>query len=261
MTNVTRALHKPKLLLEIVVRRRPHLRRFSLLLLLILVSAAAWFALEQAGLRADLNVDGRALEIGKLVAALIILLASIRAVINLVRWRTHPDEMLRFFNRGFSRERGGEKVLYAWDKLQSFREANHGIYLGQRPVVQWGALTLTMSDQRVFKLRPRHGDLRKLAKVIRPFAAEITGIRMGRQLRQETPVRVHPAIVVWPGGLQVKKNEYPWKDLSVAVRGSQLVIRARQQGKVRTVGRFATSRVENLGGFMELATTTIRNHR
>ncbi len=74
-------------------------------------------------------------------------------------------------------------------------------------------------------------------------------------------MRLHPRLIVWPGGLQVGKNEYAWGTLNVAVTGSRLVIRARQKGKIRTVRRFNTHTVDNLGGFMELATATIKNHR
>lgn len=261
MTSVTRALQKPKLLFEVTLERRPYRRRFLFLIIVILAAVLAWVALQQAKARPDLQIDMRALEVGSLAAGVIILLASIRAVIMLVRWRSRPNEHLRFFDQGFSWTRGDEKFQYRWEKLQTFRESGRGIYTKKRPLLQWGAHTLVMSDKRVFKLQPRHGDLRQIARSIRPYAAEVTGIRMGRRLREEKPVRVHPRLTVWPGGLQVGKEELPWKALNVFVKGERLIVQTNLNGKVRIVRRIPTYQVDNLGGFMELATSTIKNHR
>lgn len=259
MTNVARALRKPKLLFEIVVERRPYWRRFRLSLIIILMCAGAMAALTAARQRG--LVDNNTLDIGWLAAVLIIALSVIRSIVNLVRWRRRRNETIRFFNRGFTWERNGSKYQYSWNKLHTVREGGHGLYLGKRPLVQWGTLTLTMADKRVFKLTPAHGDLKQFTKAIRPYAAEVTGIRMGRRLREERPVRVHPKLIVWPGGLQVGKQELPWQVLNVSVKGNKLIIRAKDKGKPRTVRKFNTGSIDNLGGFVELATTTIRTHR
>jgi hypothetical protein len=258
-TNVARALRQTKLLYEVTIERRAYRRRFVRLLIILLATGLAWVAL---GLAAERGlVDEWVLWVGQLAAALTILLVSIRMLINLIRALARPSERLRIFNKGFTLERGTQKARYAWSALDTFRESGQGIYLGKRPLIQWGAHTLLMNDKRLFKLRPRYGDLRQIARVIRPYAAEVTGTNMARSLRQEKPVRIHPKLIVWPGGLQVGKEELPWGILHVAVKGNRLVIRAKQKGKIRTVRRFDTHNVNNLGGFMELATTTIRNHR
>lgn len=259
MTDITRAIRKPKLLFEITVDRRPYWRRFRMALILIVFSVAALAALTVAGQRE--LIDGNTRDIGWLAAVGIIILSIIRGIAGFVRWRNRRNETIRFFNRGFTWESNGKKHQYSWEKLQTIREGGRGIYLGKRPVAQWGALILTMSNKQVFKLIPRHGDLRQFAKVIRPYAAEVTGIRMGRRLREEKPVRVHPQLIVWPGGLQVGKEELPWQVLNVSVQGNRLIIRAKDKGKVRKVRTFDTRKIDNLGGFVELATTTIRTHR
>lgn len=258
-TNPTRAMRPAKLLFEVTIDRRKYWRRFRFLLIILLMAVLAWFALPRAAARAA--VDPRVLAVGQLAAAVIILLASVRGLINLIRWRSRPNETLRFFNKGFTWERAGDTAKYSWNRLQTFREGGRGLYIGKQPLVQWGVHTLVMADKRTFKLRPRHGDLRQMARAIRPYAAEVTGTYMGRRLRQDKPVRLHPRLVAWPGGLQVGKQEYPWGALNVAVERGSLVIRAKDNGKVRTVRRFDTHTIDNLGGFMELATTTIRNHR
>ncbi len=259
MSSVSRELRKPKLLFEINISRRPYLRRFFFLLVIAGVAAAAWFALNMAAEQVD--VDRRLLWVGQLAAVVILLLASVRAVVNLVRWRSRPNETIRFFNKGFTWETNGARQQYRWERLRIFREGGRGIYLGKWPLIQWGAHTLTMDDHQVFRLRPRHGDFRQMKRALRPYAAEVTGIRMGRRLRQEKPVRLHPRLIVWPGGLQIGKQELPWRVLSVSLKRGRLVIRADENQKTRTVGRFGAHSVDNLGGFIDLATATIRNHR
>lgn len=257
--NVARALRETKLLYEVTIERRSYRRRFVRLLIILLATGLAWVALGLAEGRG--LVDEWVLWVGQLAAGVIMLLVSIRMLINLIRMLARPTERLRIFNKGFTLERGSVKAQYGWAALNTFRESGHGIYLGNRPIIQWGAHTLLMNDKRLFKLVPRYGDFRQIARVIRPYAAEVTGANMARRLRQEKPVRIHPRLIVWPGGLQIGKNEYPWGALNVAVNGSRLVVRARQKGKIRTVGRFSTHTIDNLGGFMELATATIKNHR
>ena len=205
--NPARALRQTKLLYEVTIERKSYRRRFVRLLIILLATALAWVALGLASERGA--ADATALIVGRLAAAAILLLLSIRALINLIRWLTRPNEKLRFFNKGFSWERGGEKAQYGLGALDTFREGGRGLYLGKRPVLQWGAHTLLMNDKRLFKVLPRHGDLRQIARVIRPYAAEVTGTNMGRRLRQEKPVRIHPKLIVWPGGLQVGKEEFP----------------------------------------------------
>ena len=259
MTSLTRALDKPRLIFETQVERRHYWRRFRRSFIIAVCSLLAWVALHVTRSRGI--VGGIALDIGWLVAMVLFALSLVKVVVNLTRWRTRPNEAVRLFTQGFAWERNGAKHQYSWNKLRTFREGGRGIYFRKQPLIQWGALTLTMADGSVFKFMPRHGNLQQIARIIHPYAAEVTGIRMGRRLRQEKPVRVHPALVVWPGGLQVGKKEYPWQVLSVGVKRNKLVIRAKENGKVRTVRRYNIHSVDNLGGFVELATTTIQTHR
>ena len=258
-TTVSRALQKPKLLYQVVIDRKRYPRRLRFLFILILVSGLAWVALEQP--RAHALVSETFLAVGSLAAAAILLLACLRFVITFVRWRSRPDEALRIFNQGFSWTLRGRTAKYSWNKIHTLREGDRGIYLGKRPLIQWGKHTLLMNDHRSFSITPRHGDLRLILSAMRPYVAEVTGTRMGRRLRDEKPIRIHPRLIVWPGGLQIGKAEYPWEVLSVKLEGNRLVIRARDKGRVRRVGRFDRRSVDNVGGFMDLAQVTIRTHR
>lgn len=260
MSHVAHALQKPRLVYQVVVERKPFFRRFRLSMFGFLAGAGAVFALNEAYNRrlADLTL----LNIGWLVAVLVTGLLFVHAVINLVRGLTRQNETLRIFDRGLSWERSGTKQQYGWNKLVSFREGGRGLYVRNRPLVQWGAHTLTMDDGQVFSITPRYGNLRKITAAIRPFAADITGSEMGRTLREEQPVQIHPKLIVWPGGVQVGKREIPWTDADVRLKNGRLTIRARDgKGHFKIVRTFQSHTIDNLGGFVELATATIRNYQ
>ena len=256
---VSRALQQPKLLLEIKVERKVYARRLRFSIYVLVAAALAWVALDQG--RARELVAGVTLDVGRLVAGVLILLMSVRVIFNFFRWRSRPNESIRFFNKGFIWTRRGTDHRYSWGKVQTFREGGHTRYLFRRPFLQWGQHKLTMSDNQVFRLASWHGDLQKIARAIRPVIAEVTGTRIGQRLREEKPVKVHKRLTIWPGGLQIGKEELPWQVLNVSVKNQKLVIKAKDRGKVRTVGRFSIHSIDNLGGFMDIATSTIRNHR
>ncbi len=260
MRSAAKAIHKPRLLYEAQVQRRRYWRECRRAFLLMLVALLALAALEVA--RARDAADPLALDIGRLAAAFLAGLLLVRVVVSFIRWRTRPDERIRVYDQGFTWQRGGETHKYSWGKLAAIREGGRGLYLGQRPLVQWGAHTLTMADKEVFRFRPYHGDMRAFIRAVRPYAADVTGTRMGRILRQEKPVRLHPKLVAWPGGLAVGKKELPWATLDVDIARQRLIIRARaKNGRYKTVRSYPVSAVDNVAGFYELATTTIENHK
>ncbi len=254
-----RSLKKPKLIYEVVVERKPYFRRFRLAMIGFLAGAGAVFALNEAYARqvADTNL----LNIGWLVAVVVSGLLFLHAVINLVRGWTRRNETLRFFNQGIVWTQEAATERYGWSKLATLREGGRGLYVGKSPLVQWGAHTLTMDDGRVFRITPRYGNLREIGAVMRPYAARVTGMNMGRTLREEEPVQIHPRLIVWPGGVQVGKREIPWTDMDVRLKNGRLTIRAKDGKRFKVVRTFPAHTVDNMGGFVELATTTIRNYQ
>jgi hypothetical protein len=257
---VANALKKPRLIYQVVIERKPYFRRFRLSMFGFLAAAGAVYALNEAYNRrlADLNL----LNIGWLVAVVLAGLLFIRAVTSLVRGLSSRNELLRIFDRGLSWERNGTKIKYGWDKLVTFREGGRGIYIRNRPLVQWGAHTLSMDDGQVLRITPRYGNLRKMSAAIRPFAADITGSEMGRTLREEQPIQIHPRLTVWPGGVQIGKREIPWTIMDVRLKNGRLAVRAKdEKGRFKVVRTFPGHTVDNLGGFVELATATIRNYQ
>ncbi len=263
MLSPAKSLQKPRLLFAATIERQLYWRRFRLALILLLTVLAAWAALEVVSLRGDITIPPNTLDIGRLAAVFVTGLLLVRLLVHFWRWRTRHDEQIKIYDQGFSWLRKGQTHKYSWNKLVTLREAGRGIYLGKRPLVQWGSYRLTMTDKQVFVFKPYHGDMRAFIRAVRPYAADVTGTRMGRILRQEKPVRLHPQLVAWPGGLAVGKKELHWSLLDVEQKGDKLIIRARnpKNGKYQTVRRFPVSRVDNAAGFVELATTTIENHR
>lgn len=255
-----RPLQKPRLVFRAQIERRAYWRRarFALLALVaVMLSMAALHLAREAAV-----ADPALLDAGLLAAVIAAGLLAVRAGINVLRWRLRRDETLAVYDQGFIWQRDGQQHKYSWGKLAVLREGANGLYLRRRPLLQWGAHTLTMADGAVFRFTPAHGSVRAFARAVRPFAADVTGTRMGRILRRERPVRLHPQLVVWPGGVEAGRHEIPWADLDVGVRRGWLVIRARDsRGRFVTVKRYRVSRVDNVGGFLDLAHETIRIHR
>jgi hypothetical protein len=151
---------------------------------------------------------------------------------------------------------------YPWTELSRYREGASGLTIGGRTLVHWGAHELIMRDGAKFRFSYRQGDPQAFARVVRRYASRITGIRMGRTLREEQPVQIHPKLTVYPGGVEARGREIPWSQLDVQVRGRTLRVRQKQpNGKFRTVARYNTGTITNLGGFMEVAVATLRNHQ
>jgi len=221
-------------------------------------AAGAFAALEETAGRQ--LVDQSVLRVGGIVALVIGVLFGLRALVNLWRWLRRRNETLRFFDQGFSWARGGDEYKAGWTKLKAYREGAHGLYLGDRPIFQWGAHRLAMRDGRVFKVTGVHGDMRRFAKAVRSFTADYTGTWMGRALRHEKPVRLHRQLTLYPGGVHAGKHSIPWSELETGLKRGRLVIyRKNSKGKFKPVKSYNAASVDNVKGFLELAHGTIRN--
>ncbi len=251
---------KPKLLYEITIERKRYFRRFTLALVVALMALVMVFALNS--IRDQNAVDEAVLLIGIIVAAVVAVFFGVRAVFSLGRWLRSRNETLRIFSQGILWTRSGKDSKYGWSSLKTYREGGHGIYLRGKPLLQWGAHKITMQDGRVLKFDSRYGDMKKLNQILRRAAAHVTGMEMGKTLREEQPVRLHSKLTVWPGGIEIGKNEIPWSELDVKLKGNRLTIyRKNKKGKFAKVRQFDTRSVDNVAGFMDVATSTIRNHQ
>lgn len=260
MLSVERSLQKPRRLLQLSVEKRTYWKRLRFIIFAFLAVLVTWAVLEV--LLPLQFIDPLIVNIGRLTALILMILLLLRFVLGYFRWRTRPNENIQIFDKGFVWTRNGESLKYPWTKAGIFREGGRGIYLGKRPLLQWGAHTLTMTDGEVFKMVPYHGNMRQYARIVRPLVADVTGTRMGRSLRSTArSITLHPKLLLWPGGVEAGKEEIHWANLDVSVKGNKLVIAKREKGKRKVVRKYAVHTLDNLGGFLELASSTIMNYQ
>jgi hypothetical protein len=251
----------PKLLFQAEMRRRPHWRRLPILLLGVGGAAGAYWALAYAG-RRGIAVDGLLLNVGKMLAVILAGYLTVLAGLALYRGLSRRHERIKIFDKGFSWRKRGRVYKHRWSEVNALREGAGGIYLGKRPLLTWGAHRLHMDSGSHFTFTAAHGDPRRFIAAVRRPVAHLTGTRMARTLREEEPVVLCKGLTVYPGGVEARKREIPWSKLNVRIRNGRLLIQQlAAKGKFKTVARYPVSRIDNLGGFMELAHTTIRNHQ
>jgi hypothetical protein len=254
------ATRKPRLLFQSTINRRRYFRRFVWSLLASVAALAAFVILDSPAGRGV--ADARLGDIGRIISLIGALLFGLRALVNLVYGLRRQSETLRFYDQGFIWGRGGETHKYKWAQLQTYREGGSGLYLGKRALFQWGGCRFTMLDQRVFTVTGRHGNLARFKQAIRRYPAHVTGIRMGQTLRKEEGIRLHRQLMVWPGGLEAGKHEIPWSEVEVGLkRGRLLIFRRKAGGEFKLLKSYRASRVDNVGGFLDVARATIPTHQ
>jgi len=256
---MARKAEKPRLLMQAELRRRPYWSRLPILVLGTVAASAAYWALSVAQRRG--LTDGLLLDVGRLVAVVLAGLLAVLAGLSLYRGLTRRNEQIQIYDQGFVWKRGKQTQRYAWDKVNIFREGAGSVRLFSRPLLQWGSQQIVTRDGTVLRFYPAHGDTLRFARAVRKYVGPLTSTRMGQMLRAERPIKLHPRLIVYPGGVEANGREIPWSQMSIKVRGNIMRIRQQQpNGKYKTVARFNTRRVDNLVGFLELAQTTIRIH-
>lgn len=238
---------KPKLILQLSARRRPYfwrvLRSLVVLTFMLLGIYVLDEAVRQERFPAELWLPGL------ILFALVAVFFALRALLNFWRWLRQRNETVRFFDRGFVWNIDGQNHQYGWSALQNFREGGR-------------AHVLTMNDGRTFRITSAFGDMPAILKVLRGPTSHVTGIQIGQALREEKSVQIHRKLVMWPGGLEVNKQEIPWSAVEVKLDGNTVhILQKTETGKFAPVRRFRTSSLDNLGGFLEVARATIRNHQ
>ncbi len=238
---------KNKLLMEASITRRPFFRRVWLSLLGFIAAVLGLWGLYEAQ-NLDKLPEGLWTPL-TIVVAIGGLLFLIRALVNLVRWFRGKNETLKLFNQGIVLIRGKETIKYGWGALHTYREGSR-------------VLRLTMQDGHVIKIDGRYGELDRWAGYIRQYAARVTGVYIARAIREERPVRLHPQLAVWPGGIEVGKQEIPWTKVDARLVGRKLTIYQRaESGNFQKVKVYNMHTVDNVGGFLEVAHSTMKNHQ
>ncbi|MDX2136657.1 MAG: DUF6585 family protein [Chloroflexota bacterium] len=251
----------PKLLFRAEVYRRRYSRRLFRLLLGVGAAAAAYWALAYAA-RTGVAVDGLLLDIGRLVAVVLAGYLAVLFGLNLYRTLTRRNERIQVFDKGLTWRKHKSLAKFGWSAIDTFREGASGIYIGNRPLLAWGKHVIFLEDGNRYAFSHRQGDTRRFASAVRPYIARVTGARMGQTLREEEPVQIAKGLVLYPGGIEARNKEIPWSQLSVRVRNRRLQIRQHGGDNVfKTVATFPISKVDNLGGFMELTAQVIENYQ
>ncbi len=237
----------PRLLAEATISRRPYFRRAGLSILGLIAALIGLWGLYEADSLGKLP-NGSWLPL-TIAVALIGVLFLIRAIINFVRWLRNKNETLKLYNQGIVRTRGKDTVKYGWGSLHTYREGSR-------------ALRLTMQNGQVINIDNRYGDLARWASYIRQYAARVTGVYIARAIREERPVVLHPKLTIWPGGIEVDNKEIPWSKVDVRLMGKQLVVFQRaKSGGFQKVRAYNMHTVDNVGGFLEVAHSTMKNHQ
>lgn len=232
-------------------RRSQHRQALSVALVLASTAAAAYAAMNAAS--DPLLINALWLDVGKLAAILLVAISSSRFFTQLVLAASRPNQTIYLYDRGFNWHQGRSQKRYLWSQVQHYHENLRGPAL-----LPFGSLNFRMEDERVYRLRPAHGNLRRIARLIRPYLAQATAQKMRAQLQHDRPVRLNRHLLIWPNGVTIKRREIAWSDLDLRIRRGQLQFRQlRANGRSRIVKSFPLSKINNVAGFLQLSQRAI----
>jgi hypothetical protein len=257
---------KPQLIYQFAVRRRLHLRRFFWNLLAAVGGIGAWAAFFYVVERQISTLPPLLINVGQVLALGVAALFFVRAIFALVRALRSRPQSAQFYDAGFRWQRGPEAHQYAWSSVRNFRDGYRRVRIGQLHLADWGGDTLEMKDDRTYTFTAAMGDPAVFARKVRPYISDVVGQRMAQALREGKTIRLHPQLVVARAGVQARNEKIRWSQLDVKLRGGRLLVK-RAEGAPRTdkdfktVATFPTREINNLGPFLELVSSTIRNHQ
>lgn len=253
-------VEKPRLVYQTKVERRTYIRRFFWALLAIVGAIGAWAALfyvQERGIMTSTMIP-----VGQVLALGVAALFAVRGFFNLLRGIRSKNETVRFYDRGFRWTRGKDDYKYSWSQISTFRQGMRQVKIGNMILFQSGAHTFRMRDGNVLRFTPAHGDSKRFLLKVRPFISDIMGEKIGRALRNGMTVRVHPSLALSAEGIEVGKNRISWEDADVKLENRRLIIsRKTKDGTFKPVKKLSTSEIDNLGGVVEIAHSTIKNHQ
>jgi len=249
-----------RLLYATGARRGLYVRFFIRALLGLLLAIALGLAVTNLAAKDDQN--SLLLNLGLLLAIAFGLWFALRLVVQLVRIFTRRSVTVRVYDKGLLWSEKGHTTKHQWPEIVRFREGSRALCLFGRPLIVWGAQILTMEDGSEYRFSPYLGDTTVFAEYVRPYAAHITSLRMGKALRQEQPVKLSDKLVIYPGGVSVRRTEVPWAELRVSVndRYSRISLRRVRPGsKPKVLAKMPVHSLDNAGGFVEIARPQIES--
>lgn len=206
------------------------------------------------------------LRLAQTVAVVVAAMFTVRAVFNLGRAMLRRTQVAHFSREGFAWQVDETVHRYRWEKLARYRTGARTWRIFGIPVRRFGSHRLTMNDKRTFTLHHGITSPKKFDTAVGPVISEALGVKMADTLRSGQAVRLHPGLMVSKAGVIVfkgrKKIGIKWAQADVKVAGGQLVIgTAGKNGRFKTVRRYPAHRVDNLGGFLDLAEVMLTAHQ
>lgn len=202
------------------------------------------------------------LNIALLLAIVFGLWFAIRLAVQFVRIFTRRSVTVYLYDKGLLWSEKGHTSKHRWAEVVRFREGARAVRLFGRPLIEWGAHILTMEDGSEYRFSPYLGDVEAFAQYVRPYASHITSLRMGKALRQEQPVKLSDKLVIYPGGVAVRRTEVPWAELRVTVNDTYSRItlrRVRPGARPKVLTKMPVYSLDNAGGFVEIARPQIES--
>lgn len=242
-------------------RRRLYVRYFLRALLGVLAAAALVLAVSAAAGRGQLPPLFANLTL--LTAIVIGVWFVFRLVIQFVHLFTRRTVAVHLYDKGFLWTEKGVTTRHRWSDVVAFREGVRAVRVFGRRWLEWGAQTITVENGRAYRFLPSMGDATAYAQYVRPYAAQVTSLRMGRALNKEQPIKLSDQLVLYPGGVAWKRAEVPWSELRVTVDPdwSEITLRRVRPGvKPKVLARMPVTSLDNAGGFVEIARPMIESH-
>ncbi|MCY4009332.1 MAG: hypothetical protein OXF22_06230 [Anaerolineaceae bacterium] len=233
-------------------RRSQRRQALSIALVLASSAAAAYAAMNAAS--DPLLINTLWLDIGKLAAILLLAISCSRFVTQLVLAASRPNQTIYLYDQGFTWHQGRSQKRYRWNQVQQYHEN-----LRNPALFPWGSLRFRMEDERVYRLRPAHGNLRRIARLIRPYLAQAAAQKMRAQLQHDRPVRLNRNLLVWPNGVTIRSREIAWPELELRIRHGRLQFRQRRtNGSSRIVKSIPLHKISHVAGFLQLSQSAMR---
>ena len=257
----------PQLLYQARTRRGPLLRGIIFSLIVAAAAGGLFFALHVAAqgeidTEAVNQLDPLLIDIGRIMAAVVIGAMFVRAGLTIYRMLTRRSQWVRVYNQGITWFRKGEEYKYSWHKVRTYIQGARTIALFGIPLIRRGKHRLVMVDGVEYAFSRRLGDPAKFNAAVEPYIAEITGTHIGQSLREKKAVRLHPKLVIASGGLVVGEERVSWKTADVMLKSGHLHIRQMtSKTKFKTVKRIPIAQIQNLAGFMDVAESVIQNNQ
>ncbi len=234
------------------VRRSDQLSALLRALLLASTAFAAYVALLTA--RDRQLIDPVWMDIGLLTAILLGTLSCLRFITHLILLPGRRNQLICLYDQGFTWRQGRDEKRYPWNQVVRYQENLRG-----PAALSYGNLKLQTVDERAYQLTAVHGNLRRIARLIRPYIAEATAQQMQATLQRDRPVRLHRKLLVWPNGVSLQGREITWPELELRIRRGRLQFHQRKtNGKTRAVKALPLRTIGNLAGFLQLTQSAQR---